>query len=63
MVARTRLYVTLYVNWLSRFTIILTRTSLDLRTKAKLIFIYTPSPHRAVNTLRLHYTNQSINVV
>ena len=27
------------------------------------IYVYRSSPHRAVNTLRLGYTNQSVNVV
>jgi len=32
-------------------------------TKSDLIYIQIPSPYRAVNTLRLCYTNQSVNVV
>jgi len=32
-------------------------------TKANLYYIYSVSPYRAVNRLRLGYTNQSVNVV
>ena len=34
-----------------------------LKTKINLKYIQRPSPYRAVNTLRLGYKNQSVNVV
>ena len=35
----------------------------SLETKFKLHYILTASPYRTVNTLRVCYTNQSVNVV
>ena len=37
--------------------------SYNIKGKIKLNYIYRPSPYRAVNTLRLCYTNQSVNAV
>jgi hypothetical protein len=33
------------------------------KTISNLNYVYVLSPYRAVNTLRLSYTNQSVNVV
>jgi len=35
----------------------------QLGTNINVIYAYRPSPYRAVNTLRLCYTNQSVNTV
>jgi hypothetical protein len=40
-----------------------TATGTERRYSYIYIYIYIPGPYRAVNTLRLSYKNQSVNVV
>jgi len=52
-------YATVKCQWLG----VLYIRALTLSRRSADCFIYRPSPYRAVNTLRLGYKNQSVNVV